>query len=104
MYEYRATVINVVDGDTIKVLVDLGFFVFIRKSLRLARINAPEMATIEGKTSKEYLTVLLPVNGKVVFKSKSLDRYGRSIAEVLLVDKNISDIMVDAGMAIYQKY
>ena len=104
MYEYKASIFNVVDGDTIKVLVDLGFMIYVHKTLRLARINAPEVSTQEGIVSKQYLIDKLPIDTKIVFKSCSLDRYGRSIAEVTVIDKNLSDMIVADGHAIYQKY
>ena len=42
-YLYRAVVVRVVDGDTIDVDIDLGFYVWIRKQrIRLIGIDAPE--------------------------------------------------------------
>jgi micrococcal nuclease len=58
MYTYKAAVIDVTDGDTIVVDIDLGFGVWLRKqSIRMAKINAPELkgATVEAANkSKEF--------------------------------------------------
>ena len=48
MYEYRATVISVYDGDTITVDIDLGFGIVLRKQkLRLYGLNTPEVRGAE---------------------------------------------------------
>lgn len=104
MYTYNATIIKVIDGDTIKVLVDLGFKIFVEKTLRLARINAPETSTPEGLISKTWLTEKLPKDSKITFTSKSLDNYGRSIAEVFIDTVKLSDLIIENKMAAYKKY
>jgi micrococcal nuclease len=42
MYEYKAEVYNVVDGDTVDVIVDLGFKIYTKQRIRLAGIDTPE--------------------------------------------------------------
>ncbi len=59
MFEYRAIVENVVDGDTVDLTVDLGFRIQIRDRFRLSGINTPEVRGSEreaGLRSKEWLT------------------------------------------------
>lgn len=60
-YEYHAKVINVVDGDTIVVDIDLGFNVVLsNQSVRLLGVDTPESRTSDkiekvfGLASKEY--------------------------------------------------
>ena len=45
MYNYNATCIKVVDGDTIDAEIDLGFDIKVTKRIRLGGINAPESRT-----------------------------------------------------------
>ena len=46
MYEYRASLVKIVDGDTIDVNLDLGFDVVLKKQrVRLYGINTPESRT-----------------------------------------------------------
>ena len=53
MYEYRAFVRKVYDGDTVTVDIDLGFDVVLKgQKIRLVRINAPE---VRGKERPEGL-------------------------------------------------
>ena len=51
MYEYRANIIAVYDGDTVTADIDLGFEVWLRgQRLRLLNIDTPE---VRGKSKKE---------------------------------------------------
>ncbi len=59
MYEYRGSIVRVVDGDTVHVHLDLGINVAIDLTLRLYGINAPEMSTPEGVAAKAHLIELL---------------------------------------------
>ena len=46
MYEYKATIVRVVDGDTVDVDIDLGFDVWVRSQrIRLFGVDTPECRT-----------------------------------------------------------
>lgn len=49
---YRANDVHVVDGDTIDVEVDLGFYVTARARLRFAGIDCPELNTTAGQVAR----------------------------------------------------
>tara|TARA_R100000008_G_scaffold86663_1_gene80731 strand:- start:6822 stop:7181 length:360 start_codon:yes stop_codon:yes gene_type:complete len=55
MYEYKAKVTKVVDGDTVDALIDCGFSVFTHQRIRLLGINAPESRTRDKKEKKRGL-------------------------------------------------
>lgn len=96
---------RVVDGDTLYVLVDLGFDLWKRTNVRLARIDAPERYATGGQAAKDRLTQLLPAGTVVTLKSERLDQYGRAIGDVILADgRSVSDIMVEEGYAVYRSY
>ncbi|SVB72167.1 uncharacterized protein METZ01_LOCUS225021 [marine metagenome] len=66
MYEYRATILRVVDGDTVDVDIDLGFGIWQRSErVRIMGIDTPESRTSDeeekvfGKAAKKRLTELL---------------------------------------------
>jgi len=108
-YEYAASVVRVLDGDTIEVDIekDVGFDVVVRfrKLVRLLGIDAPEKfgtTKAAGLASKALLTKLLPPGTKVVMKTEkpdSSEKYGRFLATVWLNDENLSDHMLTAGAA-----
>mgnify|MGYP001304981027 FL=1 len=53
MYEYKAKVLRVVDGDTVDVLIDVGFSTFKKERVRLHGINTPECRTRDLKEKKK---------------------------------------------------
>ena len=59
MYEYRAQVLTVHDGDTFTVMLDQGLKEYRKMNIRFFGINAPELATAEGKASLTHLLELL---------------------------------------------
>jgi micrococcal nuclease len=84
-YKYDAEVIKVIDGDTIRLKIDLGFRMFMVSNCRLYGINAAELnSTVEAEkfkaeAVKKYLNNILPVGKKVVIDSRELDKYGRPL-------------------------
>ena len=46
MYEYKCTVVKIIDGDTVDVDIDLGFDVWLKKQrIRLYGVDTPESRT-----------------------------------------------------------
>ena len=92
MYEYQATVERIVDGDTVELLVDLGFKIRVSWVIRLAGINAPEKNTPEGKDALTYLASLIPPGTGITLHSikDHQEKYGRYLG--VLVDARGQDI------------
>ena len=107
MYEYKATVVRVKDGDTLVLDIDLGFnIIYKQQVIRLARINCPETSSEEGLKVKEIVTNLL-LNKTVIINSikDEKDKYGRYLAEIKLMDDtnnlgNINDYLLNNGYAV----
>jgi micrococcal nuclease len=80
--DYAAKVTKIHDGDTIEVLVDVGFYAFMLVVLRFYGINAPELSTPEGKASLAYLKTKLKVGDPVLIQTYKYagDKYGRWLA------------------------
>ena len=85
---YKAFIERVVDGDTIRFTIDLGFKSFYKEIIRLKGVNAPESNTDEGKKSSKFLTNLLKNVPFVVIKTIKIDIYGRYVADVFLPKNN----------------
>ena len=110
MYEYKVKVIEVVDGDTIDVAIDLGFDIFTNKRIRLAGIDCPESRTTDlhekklGTEAKEYLKQLIGNASNVVVKTLATDtyeKYGRVLGQVYIDSSAISvnDLLISRGYA-----
>lgn len=107
MYHYEATVVRVVDGDTIDLKVDLGFRCNFTDRFRLANIDAPERGQTGWSESKTALEGMLPVGSKIHIVTEHprmrdpRDGFGRWIA-TLFVDSeatSVNDQMVGLGYA-----
>jgi len=90
MYEYSCKVKRVVDGDTMDVVLNLGFDILYDCRVRLGGIDTPESRTRDldekarGKLSKAYLKESIK-GKKIVLRTKLKDsrgKFGRVIAEV----------------------
>jgi micrococcal nuclease len=111
MYEYYVRKVeNVVDGDTIDVLIDLGFDILFQSRVRLAGIDTPESRTKDlkekalGLESKEYLKKALKDAKSVVIKTEKMDsseKYGRILGWVYVDGNTVSlnDMMINDGYA-----
>lgn len=95
-----ACVLDVVDGDTFHLLLDLGWHISFQARCRVAGINAPELTTAEGRDARVYAEMICPPGSLVTFISHSLDKYGRPLGTILDADgKSFGDEMVEAGKA-----
>jgi micrococcal nuclease len=111
MYEYYVRKVeNVVDGDTIDVLIDLGFDILFQSRVRLAGIDTPESRTKDlaekarGLESKEYLKKHLKDAKSDVNKTEKMDsseKYGRILGWVYVNGDTVSlnDMMINDGYA-----
>ena len=111
MYEYYVRKVeNIVDGDTIDVLIDLGFDILFQSRVRLAGIDTPESRTKDlkekalGLESKEYLKKHLKDAKSVVIKTEKMDsseKYGRILGWVYVDGNTVSlnDMMINDGYA-----
>ena len=111
MYEYRVKqVLKVVDGDTIDVVIDLGFDISYTSRVRLAGIDTPESRTTDAREKilglevKEYLKKALEGATDIVIRTEKVDsseKYGR-ILGWLFVNKSTSSLnmeLVNKGYA-----
>jgi endonuclease YncB( thermonuclease family) len=96
-----ATVLSIGDGDTISVL-ERGQ----KLKVRLACIDAPETAQSPyGMASRNQLKALLPLGSTVSLRVQAVDRYGRSVAEVIGSKGKVNLAMVQSGQAfVYRQY
>lgn len=111
MYEYRVkSVLNVVDGDTIDVDIDLGFDISITKRVRLAGIDTPESRTSDkaekvlGLEVKNLLKETLKKATTVVIRTEkpdSSEKYGRVLGWLFIdgAEQSFNEAMIASGYA-----
>lgn len=83
MYTYEAEVVRIIDGDTIEVIIDLGFKVFWKTKIRLAGIDAPEKGTAAGAVAVDALRFMIASSKvKIVTEKDKQEKFGRYLATV----------------------
>jgi micrococcal nuclease len=86
IYIYKAELIRVVDGDTVDLIIDLGFDTSRKERFRLYGVDAPEMNTLAGKAAKAWLWEALQPLESIYVQTIQLetkakrDKYGRFLA------------------------
>ena len=108
MYEYKAKLIRIVDGDTIEAVIDLGFEIGTRKTIRLHGIDAPETRGVlkeeklAGIKCKDRLEALLGASkGEFTLVSHGVGKYGRVLGEIYVEGQlnSVNDLLKANGHA-----
>ena len=99
MYQYKAKVIKIIDGDTVDVDIDLGFSVILAKQrIRLHGIDTPESRTrnkeekVRGLLSKEFVISKSPVGSYIRLVSHGKGKFGRILGEIYEIDNDLVSI------------
>ncbi|EMK19052.1 PF06250 domain protein [Leptospira kirschneri serovar Bim str. 1051] len=97
LYTYKAFLEKVVDGDTLLVTIDLGFHIFILQRLRLRSLDAPELGTKKGASSKKFVESQLKHCPFLLIKTYGSDKYDRYLVDVFYLknEKDVSVVMQD---------
>jgi len=93
MYEYKAQCVDVVDGDTIDVVVDLGFHIQREIRLRLLGVDTHETYGVShdseeyrrGKREAEFVEEWLgdaEGDWPILIQTEKKGKYGRYLAEI----------------------
>ena len=109
-FSYRVNkVVKVVDGDTIDVLLDLGFDIMYNSRVRLFGIDTPESRTSDkvekkyGMLSKKFLKEALTKGKKIVIKTYKGDetgKFGRILGDIFIDGKSVNSALCKAGHAV----
>jgi endonuclease YncB( thermonuclease family) len=96
----QATVLRVVDGDTIAADLDLGWGIWRREivgavsRIRILGIDTPERGDDRWAEGRDTLAALLPVGLVVWCISQKLDSFGRVLGDLLYLDgRRVKDLM-----------
>ena len=118
MYEYKATVIKVVDGDTVDVDIDLGFGIVLSdERVRIAGIDTPESRTRDKEEKKFGLAAKARVKqllGKTCVLKTQINKngedmkgkFGRILGDFNVYDgatdtwRMLTEILVSEGHAV----
>ena len=111
MFEYKAKLLRVVDGDTLDCLADLGFNCHIKIRVRLYGVDTWESRTrdLEEKKkglaakarTKELLEKVSSKSGYFRLKSYGLGKYGRVLGELFVKghETSVNQLLIENGHA-----
>ena len=109
MHEYKAKITKVVDGDTIKCDIDLGFdIVMANQTIRLYGVDTPESRTSDkeekyyGNISKQFLKDYCPKGSYITLRTH-LDKkgkFGRILGELIVNDTNLNKALIEENLAV----
>jgi len=107
---YNATVVRIVDGDTIRLDIDLGFDIVLRnQSVRLYKVDTPECRTRDlkekaaGLLAKEVVQNLIAIGERVFIRTKldTKGKFGRLLGTIVTTDNiNINEHLIDNNYAV----
>ena len=111
MYQYKAIITKVIDGDTVDVDIDLGFEVWLKNQrIRLYGIDTPESRTsdkvekIFGNLAKNKVLEFCPVGSEIILQTKTDDsrgKYGRILGELITKDGlNVNEYFIENNYAV----
>ena len=111
-YTYKAFVLEVIDGDTIWVNIDLGFGAWTTQKLRLKGINTKGVETKEGKGAKDFMESRLKRCKFIAVKTYWRDKFTRYLADIFYIQREddffkvvrdgrfMNQILLDEGLAV----
>jgi len=113
MYEYKIhEVLRVVDGDTLDVIVDLGFGVLKKIRIRISGIDSPENKNMReykgtflkeiGDAATKFVIEILSYEEDYIYLSKGYEgKYGRSVGDIKFTNgKLLSEILIEERLAV----
>ena len=109
MYEYDCEVTKVVDGDTVKAIICVGFDILYKSTIRLYAIDTPESRTRDldekarGNLAKYFLKDSIENGKKVVIKTHLKDsrgKFGRVLGTIWVDGVNINQALVENHLAV----
>lgn len=99
LYTFKANCYNVVDGDTIDVILDFGFDISADRRLRLLNVDTPERGQENYKQATEFVKDKV-YNNEVLVQTYKDDNFGRYLANVYFGEDEVSlsDAIKESGL------
>jgi endonuclease YncB( thermonuclease family) len=109
-YVYFAKLDKVVDGDTLLLNIDCGFFINYQTKVRLIGIDCPPIETEKGKEALTFIEKELK-DANLLVETRKKEKYGRYLAfvyyykelkdfeDIIRQGKLLNEELVKAGLA-----
>tara|TARA_R110000824_G_scaffold150288_2_gene320871 strand:+ start:337 stop:657 length:321 start_codon:yes stop_codon:yes gene_type:complete len=92
---YRGKIVRVVDGDTVDLDVDLGFYMHAKVRCRLVGVDTPERGHRDWERATFAFTNLMHDNldseGYLYFTTHKTGKYGRWLIDIPVVNSGLAE-------------
>jgi micrococcal nuclease len=107
MYQYKIKeIVKIIDGDTVDVVIDLGFDITRKERVRLNGIDTPETLTKDevekkyGLEAKTFVQKWFSEQEEILIRTYKDDKYGRTLGDFYgKGEKTLNTILVEQGFA-----
>jgi len=104
-YVYRARMLNVVDGDTYDLEVDVGFNLKFNSRFRLYGYDTPELRRgsdlekSQAGEAKKFVICWFQSRPRIYIRTHKADSFGRWLAEVFTEHDDLGEMLVEKKLA-----
>ena len=104
-YGLKTKLDRVVDGDTVRLLVDVGFGIYSKQVIRLAGIDCPELDSKDADEkkrayeAKRFTELFFQMQGQLEVEVTQKDPYGRWVGHVRIANVDLSEVLLREGHA-----
>lgn len=105
-HRYRVKEVKVIDGDTVDLTLDLGFYAYTQQRFRLDGLNTPEMNSkdpserVKAAEVKNFVIRVVGAATCIEVTSTRTEKYGRWLAELWLDGVSLNNLLLGKGLAI----
>ena len=106
-WNYPARLVRVVDGDTVDVVIDLGFDIHFATRVRLYGMDTPESRTrnkdekVRGYMSKDFLEEWMEKDDVIIrTRRDKKGKFGRVLGEMIVRGENVNKLMIKECIAV----
>lgn len=109
MWQYNATIVKAVDGDTVDLMVDLGFKIYSKVRVRVNGVDTPERGQDGFNEATQFVVDWFGEQGdRCILETTKTGKYGRWLGDIYPVTlgpddegfKSLNQALLDAEMGV----
>ena len=111
--ETGSLVTRVIDGDTVDVIIDLGFNILHSARIRLLGIDTPESRTRDlkekkfGIMAKDFVKSMMPIGSMQTLKTSKYDakgKFGRVLGTIVVNGRDTNQVLIEESVIGWKEF